>query len=107
MSTSGPVLEISSTEIEAKKMDQSTLENACQIFSKEGFVVMKNVLDPELIEELHQAYIKTNASYFHSGSSADALEVGDKRKMITVELKPPFDLKVKDRTLAKMTGGSR
>jgi len=91
MSSSSPVLELSSSELETKTIDQKNLERACQIFSKEGFVVIKNVLDPKFVDELLQDYIKTNADYFHYGSSADALEVGDKRKMITVELKPPFN----------------
>lgn len=90
MSKEIPIVEFTPTELKTKTVSAESLELAYRMFSEKGCLVLKNVLDPALIQELHRDYIKTNSQYFTESDSPDALNVGNKRKMITVELKPPF-----------------
>jgi ectoine hydroxylase-related dioxygenase (phytanoyl-CoA dioxygenase family) len=61
-------------------------------FYNDGFVVIKNAFSPEYIQELYDHFVETYAAYFEDKVFADASHVGDKRTMLTVDIKGPFNI---------------
>jgi len=57
----------------------------------EGFLVLGDVVSPTLIREAREIFAERYGRYLNGQKHEDALEVGDRRLMITVDLEPPFD----------------
>ncbi|MGB3308814.1 MAG: phosphotransferase [Nodosilinea sp.] len=60
------------------------------LFEKNGVLLINNLFAKELIGQLHQAFVARYSSYFKDQEYADALKVGDKRQMLTVDFQAPF-----------------
>lgn len=76
-------------------------------FLRDGFVVVKNVFSPDYIRELQAHFLRTYERYLEDKQFNDALRVGDKRTMITIELEGPFNrpaLYANDRVLNLVKG---
>jgi ectoine hydroxylase-related dioxygenase (phytanoyl-CoA dioxygenase family) len=63
------------------------VEQTRACMQKNGAVGINNVFDTALLERVHQAYIDR---YEVVGAEANNKQVGDKRSMLAVEIKPPF-----------------
>jgi len=57
----------------------------------EGTLILEDIINPELILEAKEIFIQRYAPYLNGQKHDDALEVGDRRPMITVDFEPPFD----------------
>jgi ectoine hydroxylase-related dioxygenase (phytanoyl-CoA dioxygenase family) len=57
----------------------------------DGALVLEDVINPALIREARETFVRKYDRYLHGQKYADALEVGERRLMITVDLEPPFD----------------
>lgn len=58
---------------------------------KDGYVILDNVLPVSLVHELRDAFRERYRKYLGSSDHQDALKVGSKRYMITVELSGVFN----------------
>jgi ectoine hydroxylase-related dioxygenase (phytanoyl-CoA dioxygenase family) len=57
----------------------------------EGALILEDIINPALILEARQAFMQKYDGYLDGREHDDALQVGDKRSMITVDFAPPFD----------------
>jgi ectoine hydroxylase-related dioxygenase (phytanoyl-CoA dioxygenase family) len=62
------------------------VDSCCEAFTTYGAVVINNVISPDHLDDARRAYLE------EYGSLIDASrEVGDKRTMVALEVKPPFN----------------
>ena len=57
----------------------------------EGALVLEDIVNPALILEAREIFVQRYDRYLDGREHDDALQVGDRRLMITVDLEPPFD----------------
>ncbi|MDP5015897.1 MAG: phytanoyl-CoA dioxygenase family protein, partial [Dolichospermum sp.] len=62
-----------------------------ELFAENGVLVIKNLFSQELITQLSQSFFAQYQDYFQDQDHTDALEVGVKRKMVTVKFQSPFN----------------
>ncbi|MCP4046983.1 MAG: phytanoyl-CoA dioxygenase family protein [Gammaproteobacteria bacterium] len=86
-----PTIDFSPERFRQQGVQQQLLDDAIGLFSSEGCLLIRNLLNPEFIEELHQLFLRQKSNYFQDKEFADALWVGDKRTMITVEISGRFN----------------
>lgn len=67
------------------------LKRSKELFRDHGCLLIKNAFSPDYIEQRHAAYVETYKSYFQDREFSDALNVGDKRIMLTVDINGPFN----------------
>jgi Phytanoyl-CoA dioxygenase (PhyH) len=87
------VVRIDPSEMErsARAFGRSTIEKASQCLRTDGVLILEDIVDVALVREARQTFIERYARYLTDQEHDDALKVGEKRVMVTVELKPPFD----------------
>lgn len=66
-------------------------EQACRRFAEVGVMHFEEILPPAHVASLHQAYETEYAAYHRDVLHDDALNVGDRRNMITVGIAGPFN----------------
>src|SRR5262249_9398731 len=81
----------SETERNARAFSSATLGTAAQCMRTEGALILEDIVDTALILEERQTLIKKYDRYFDGQKHNDALEVGERRQMITLDLEPPFN----------------
>ncbi len=64
---------------------------AAAAFRDNGVLLIENAFSTAFIDKLHAAYTDEYRAYFLDLDYPDALNVGDKRTMITVAFAPPFN----------------
>lgn len=62
-----------------------------QFFQESGVLVIHNLFPKSLIADIHQAFVDRYHPYFVDQHYDDALKVGNKRHMLTVDFQPPFN----------------
>jgi len=86
-----PTIRFMPEEYASESVHQDTLLVASELFRVNGFLLLENIFSPDFIKTLHASFIKRYRHYSGDGEFSDALPLGDKRHMITVELMPPFN----------------
>ena len=71
-------------------MHPDNLIRGIQQFRDNGFLLVEGVFSERFVENLNDAYCSRYENYFGEKASSDALEIGDLRKMISVDCRPPF-----------------
>ena len=69
----------------------SLVANAKSLYEANGVLVMENLLPKSVVHSLYDYFTHEYSSYLSEEKSHNALEVGDKRKMISVEVKGAFN----------------
>ena len=64
---------------------------AAGLFFRHGCLLVKNALPVAYVKELARSYAESYAEYFEDRDYPDALNVGNRRTMITVALRGPFN----------------
>jgi hypothetical protein len=72
-------------------MVQAIVREAAAKFHNSGVLLLHNAFPAAFVDRLHGAYISRYSAYFDDVEYADALKVGDKRFMVTVEVEGPFN----------------
>lgn len=67
------------------------VKTAKELFEENGVLLIQNLFSKEFITELNQSFFQQYSAYLEDKDHPDALEVGVKRKMVTVHLQPPFN----------------
>jgi hypothetical protein len=81
----------SDEERSAKRFSAQTIDHAAHSVRIAGALILDNIIDTLLLREARRAFLETYASYLDGRAHDDALQVGDSRLMITVDMEPPFD----------------
>ena len=71
--------------------DPASCEQAIQLFDQHGALWIKNLLSPDFVRELHEAFTSRYASKPEDKLARKFAKVGDRRYMITTKIRPPFD----------------
>jgi ectoine hydroxylase-related dioxygenase (phytanoyl-CoA dioxygenase family) len=86
-----PTIQVSPIEQQLGKMKLSRCRLAVRLFRKYGTLVIENAFSESLIDSLHGEYMERYARYFVNERHPDALKVGNKRFMVTVEIDGAFN----------------
>ena len=79
------------SERTAGALGRETIERASRCFRADGALVIEDVVDGAIIAAAQKAFDQTYSHYLNSSEHEDALNVGDRRMLITIRLEPPFD----------------
>jgi ectoine hydroxylase-related dioxygenase (phytanoyl-CoA dioxygenase family) len=85
-----PKIDLSEQQDDAKFDCSSVLKEGAELYLKNGCLLIKNAFEPEFIQTVHDAFTTGYSRYLQDGTFTDALSVGDKRTMISVEITGPF-----------------
>jgi tetratricopeptide (TPR) repeat protein len=85
-----PRVAVSAEERANRRLSRETRAIVLELFRRQGAVQLDGVFSPEQIARLQGHYYRQYQEHFHDGRHPDALQVGDKRYMLTVELDEEF-----------------
>lgn len=88
---SDPVIDLIGQTGPLRVQDSRVLQQGIELYLQNGFLLVKNAFDPAFVAKLHDAFIERYDAYFADKIYDDALEVGDKRNMVTVALEGVFN----------------
>ncbi|MFT6876295.1 MAG: hypothetical protein ACI9XK_003097 [Granulosicoccus sp.] len=86
-----PTITISSKEQANEELSNDNLEAGIEFFKRHGTLLIENAFPVSLIDEAKDIFFTRYARYFSDKKHKNALRVGDKRFMITLELEAPFN----------------
>jgi Phytanoyl-CoA dioxygenase (PhyH) len=81
----------SQAEWDAGAFSSETLEKASRGLRADGTLILEDIVNSALIREAREAFLQRYNRYLDGQKHDDALQVGERRPMITVDIKPPFD----------------
>ena len=79
------------SERAAGTLAPETVERASRHFRKGGALMLEDIVDPGLVATARAVFLEEYAQYLHDSKRDDVLMTGDRRLMITIDLRPPFD----------------
>jgi tetratricopeptide (TPR) repeat protein len=85
-----PTIHVSAEEQACGEMRPVRRRLAVRLFREYGTLLIENAFPTELVGRMHQEYMDRYQRYFVRASHADALRVGSKRYMVTVDLDGAF-----------------
>ena len=85
-----PAIEISPQEREKGRMSRSCAKQAETLFNRHGALLIKNAFSPDLIAPMQHEFDLLHTAHQAAIQEGKALRVGDKRFMISLELKGAF-----------------
>jgi tetratricopeptide (TPR) repeat protein len=86
-----PTISIEANEFDGQQIDSEKIVLAALLFRRHGVLLIENVFDVTFIKTLRKAFLEKYAVYLKDQHHADALRVGDKRFMITLDFEVPFN----------------
>lgn len=85
-----PSLTLSDSEQQAEEMSPQNTKLAVELFKRHGTLMVQNAIPKALVKRCHSEFMEQNERYFHDERHSDALRVGDKRFMITLDFEGGF-----------------
>lgn len=86
-----PTIEFTEAEIESGNMTSENFQKAITEYKDAGCLLLKNVFKPGYIKTLNDSFVKKYSQYLKEKDHKDALQVGDKRYMISLKVEVPFN----------------
>jgi hypothetical protein len=80
----------SEAEWSAGTFSSETLEKASRCLRADGTLVVEDIVDPVLIREAREYFLERYVYYLDGHKHDDALQVGERRLMITLDVEGPF-----------------
>lgn len=81
----------SEAEWNAGAFGSEMLAKASYCLRVDGTLILEDIINPALIRQAREAFLQRYDRYLGEQSHHDALQVGERRLMITVDLEPPFE----------------
>jgi hypothetical protein len=81
----------SEAEWNAGVFSSETLEKASRGLRADGTLILEDIVDLSLIREARDSFLKRYVRYLDGQKHEDALQVGERRQMITLDIEPPFE----------------
>jgi ectoine hydroxylase-related dioxygenase (phytanoyl-CoA dioxygenase family) len=72
-------------------LQSDTIERASRCFRGDGALIIEDIVDTATVAEARRQFAESYSRYLDDVQHEDALSVGNRRVMITVDLIPPFD----------------
>jgi hypothetical protein len=72
-------------------LDSRIVLDAARRFGVDGALLIENIVDPALTARARQAFEEKYVRYLDGSTPDEVLSVGNRRRMITIDLEPPFD----------------
>ena len=93
MDCQATILRIVPSEAEraAGALGSETIEQASRSFRIDGALIIEDIVDTAIIAEARRAFSEAYSHYLDGSEHEDALRVGARRLLITINLEPPFD----------------
>ncbi|MCZ6848916.1 MAG: phytanoyl-CoA dioxygenase family protein [Alphaproteobacteria bacterium] len=89
--TAVPSIDVKSMELPVTVRNSAILQEGVELFLQHGCLVIENAFDPEFIRKLHDEFTNSFKDYFADKIYDDALDVGDKRTLVTIKLEGSFN----------------
>ncbi len=89
--TKAPAINLPTNLPQKELINPELIKTAQGLFDANGVILINNLFPKDLIASLYQSFVECYKPYFEDKDYANVLEVGDKRKMLTIELKTPFN----------------
>lgn len=86
-----PTIEFTDSEVESGIIRDDHLQQAVKEYKDAGCLLLKNVYKPGFIKTLHDSFLKKYKQYLVDKEHGDALQVGDKRFMVSLKVETPFN----------------
>jgi ectoine hydroxylase-related dioxygenase (phytanoyl-CoA dioxygenase family) len=90
MGMTSPVIDLKSEKIPETILESTALQRGVELFLQHGYLIVKNALDPDFVQKLQEEFMDTYNSYFFDKEYDDALKVGHKRTMVTLNMEGAF-----------------
>jgi ectoine hydroxylase-related dioxygenase (phytanoyl-CoA dioxygenase family) len=85
------VEDLTSFEIESKKINTVRLQDLTSNFKKNGFLVIRNIFDKEFITLLNKHFLNNYKSFLSDNSQTQKTEFVKKRFIVTLDIKEEFN----------------
>jgi len=86
-----PTIEFDEDEINSGKISTEHLKEAIEKYNEAGCLLLKNIYKPGFIDSLNDNFLKKYNRYLVDKQHDDALQVGDKRFMVSLKVETPFN----------------
>jgi ectoine hydroxylase-related dioxygenase (phytanoyl-CoA dioxygenase family) len=83
-------IDLKSGEIPATIMDSAILQQGVELFLQHGYLIVKNAMDCDFVQKLRDEFMANYEAYFFDKEYDDALQVGHKRTMVTINMEGAF-----------------
>jgi ectoine hydroxylase-related dioxygenase (phytanoyl-CoA dioxygenase family) len=90
MSVTLAMIDLKSEKIPETILDSATLQQGVELFLQHGYLIVKNAIDSDFVQKLQEEFMDTYKSYFFDKEYDDALKVGHKRTMVTINMEGAF-----------------
>ena len=86
-----PILRFEPGQAESGQVRPEQVALGAELFNTHGTLQIENAFPVAMIECLQAAFFERYTPYFREADHPDALQLGDKRYMLTVDIEAPFD----------------
>lgn len=86
-----PIIQLPENIFQHKSINPELINFSQNLFEKNGVLQIDNLFSKQLVANLAEAFNNDDRAYFDREEYADSLEVGDKRRMISVEIESVFN----------------
>ena len=86
-----PIIELPEQIPQQELSNSELIKISEEIYKKNGVLQVNNLFNKTLINSLYRSFYNDYKPYFEYKEYADSLEVGDKRRMITIDVKNDFN----------------
>jgi len=86
-----PTLRFSKEEIATQKLTRAKRKLGVRLFQRYGVLLIENAFDADLVDKLTDEYFEKYSRYSQHERHADALKVGSRRYMVTIEMSGAFN----------------
>lgn len=86
-----PTIEFTEAEVESGNLTSEHLQKAITEYKDAGCLLLKNVFNPSYVKTLNDSFVKKYSKYLEDKEHKDALQVGDKRFMVSLKVETPFN----------------
>ena len=90
-SNKAPAINLPTNLPQKELINPELIKTAQSLFEANGVLLINHLFSQDLITSLHQSFVACYQPYFEDKDYTNALEVGDKRKMLTIDVKTPFN----------------
>jgi len=90
-SNKAPTINLPANLPQQELINPELIKTAQGLFEANGVLLINHLFSQDLIASLYQSFVERYKPYFADKYYANALEVGDKRRMLTIDFQEPFN----------------
>ncbi|ELS00579.1 putative homoserine kinase type II (protein kinase fold) [Xenococcus sp. PCC 7305] len=86
-----PIINLQQNFPQNELRNPELIKIAQNLFRKDGVLQINNLFPKDLVSQLYASFLESYQKYFDDAEYADSLDVGNKRRMITLDIKSAFN----------------